>query len=60
MNHILLPYGEQSAQRVTGVGAAAMEQLVNVLLKAGGARGRLRAKAFGGANMIRGLTRSAR
>ena len=55
MNHILLPDREGSAQRVTGVGAAAMEQLVNALLKAGGERGRLRAKAFGGANMIRGL-----
>lgn len=56
MNHFLLPDG--GARGDSGdlrFASAAMEQLVNALLKAGAERGRLRAKLFGGARFMPGL-----
>jgi chemotaxis protein CheD len=53
MNHFLLPDG--SGVRDIRYASAAMEQLVNSLLKQGAARERLEAKLFGGARMLPGL-----
>jgi chemotaxis protein CheD len=53
MNHFLLPDGPDA--RDIRYASAAMEQLVNSLLKMGGRRDRMVAKLFGGARMIRGL-----
>jgi chemotaxis protein CheD len=64
MNHFLLPDGTggemggepaggaQASQDDMRFGAAAMEQLINGLIRRGAARGRLEAKLFGGATMI--------
>ena len=57
MNHILLgtlPTGSEAAP--TSAAVHSMELLVNELLKLGAARGRLQAKAFGGASMVAGLS----
>lgn len=54
MNHILLPecrVGEKSPR----CGVHAMELLINQLMKLGGDRRRLVAKAFGGANVLKGI-----
>lgn len=62
MNHFLLPGDEsQAGEARTGnssarYGVHAMELLVNALLRRGARRESLRAKLFGGARMIRGLT----
>lgn len=53
MNHFLLPEGRNRGD--IRHASAAMEQLVNGLLKSGAARERLRAKLFGGARMLAGL-----
>jgi len=56
MNHFLLP--ESGADQGTSdlrYASAAMERLVNALLKAGATRSHLRAKLFGGASMMAGL-----
>lgn len=53
MNHFLLPDGPDT--RDIRYASAAMEQLVNSLLKMGGRRDRMVAKLFGGARMIKGL-----
>ena len=53
MNHFLLPDGE--ARGDIRHASAAMEQLVNSLLKRGALRARLEAKLFGGARMMAGL-----
>jgi len=53
MNHFLLP--DVPGARDIRYASAAMEQLVNSLLKMGGRRDRLVAKLFGGARMIKGL-----
>lgn len=53
MNHFLLPDGPGA--RDIRYASAAMEQLVNSLLKMGSRRDRLVAKLFGGARMIKGL-----
>lgn len=50
MNHFLLPEGRDT--RDIRHAAAAMECLVNAMLKAGAARERLRAKLFGGARVL--------
>ena len=62
MNHFLLP-GEDNQVPDPGstgssarYGVHAMELLVNALLRRGARRESLRAKLFGGARMIRGLT----
>ena len=61
MNHFLLPGGsERDGDRDGGLamrhGVHAMELLVNDLLQRGARRGQLRAKLFGGARMLQGLT----
>jgi len=62
MNHFLLPGdqpGNQSAISGSGAmryGAYSMELLINGLLREGAARNRLKAKLFGGARMLKGLT----
>ncbi len=55
MNHILLPkcrVGDRSAR----CGIHAMELLINEVMKLGGDRRRFVAKAFGGANVLQGMT----
>lgn len=57
MNHMLLAGATQSgtsAGHLAGVNA--MEVLINDLLKLGASRDRLKAKAFGGARMVSGLS----
>lgn len=53
MNHFLLPDGEVRGD--IRHASAAMEQLVNSLLKRGALRARMEAKLFGGARMMVGL-----
>ncbi len=53
MNHFLLPDG--AGGRDIRYASAAMEQLVNSLLKRGAVRHRLEAKIFGGGRMMKGL-----
>jgi len=53
MNHFLLP-GEAGSSDVRHA-SAAMERLVNTLLKQGARRDRLEAKLFGGSRMVSGL-----
>jgi chemotaxis protein CheD len=53
MNHFLLPDG--SGPRDIRHASAAMETLINSLLKRGARRERLVAKLFGGARMLKGL-----
>ncbi|MFY0648415.1 chemotaxis protein CheD [Sulfitobacter geojensis] len=56
MNHILLASTTRNAAKSDLAGVNAMELLINDLLKMGASRGRLLAKAFGGAQMIKGLS----
>ena len=53
MNHFLLP--DSPGQRDIRHASAAMEQLVNAMLKRGASRSQLVAKLFGGARMQAGL-----
>ncbi|WP_268894697.1 chemotaxis protein CheD [Paragemmobacter ruber] len=53
MNHFLLP-DQAGAGDIRHAGAA-MERLVNSLIKQGAQRGRMEAKLFGGARMLAGL-----
>lgn len=53
MNHILLP---DTQHQGLGAGASAMEMLINALMKAGAAKVDCRAKVFGGAAIIDGLS----
>jgi chemotaxis protein CheD len=55
MNHFLLPDVTVGGQP-SSVGAFAMEGLINDLLKAGASRAGLRAKVFGGAAVVKGLS----
>lgn len=55
MNHILLPDSEDWSS-LSNFGGSAMDRLVNSLLKSGATRRALRAKVFGGAAMIAGLS----
>lgn len=55
MNHFLLPGGGTDARGAVKYGLHAMELLINALIRAGASRGRLEAKLFGGAQMLRGL-----
>ena len=56
LNHFLLPDDGNGSARGTGhatrYGVHAMEMLINEILKQGGQRARLKAKVFGGANVI--------
>ncbi|WP_300030379.1 chemotaxis protein CheD [uncultured Roseobacter sp.] len=56
MNHMLLTVssGERGICNLAGINA--MELLINDILKLGGQRHRLKAKAFGGARMVSGLS----
>lgn len=56
MNHMLLTMTSNDAQGCNLAGINAMELLINDVLKLGGQRSRLRAKAFGGARMVAGLS----
>ena len=53
MNHFLLP--DDAGGRDISHASAAMERLVNALIKHGAARNRLEAKIFGGGRMLAGL-----
>ena len=56
MNHILLPESLEGDPTRAAVGINAMELLINALIRQGAERSRLRAKLFGGARMIAGLS----
>lgn len=56
MNHILLPEETGGAASGASFGVNAMELLINGIIKAGGQRGRLQAKVFGGGRMVAGLS----
>jgi len=56
MNHFLLPDEGVTSLGMSGYGANAMELVINGLIRGGAARSRLRAKLFGGAVMISGLS----
>lgn len=56
MNHMLLTVSNRSEGVCNLAGINAMELLINDILKLGARRDRLRAKAFGGARMVAGLS----
>lgn len=56
MNHFLLPEIASGESESRLYGAHAMELLINDLMKRGARKDRLRAKLFGGASMIEGLS----
>lgn len=56
MNHVLFTDETKNAAQQFGHGVNGMELLINNLLQQGAKRDRLRAKVFGGAAMIAGLT----
>ncbi|MEE4186822.1 MAG: chemotaxis protein CheD [Roseobacter sp.] len=56
MNHMLLTVTTKSTGVCNLAGINAMELLINDVLKLGASRERLRAKAFGGARMVAGLS----
>jgi chemotaxis protein CheD len=56
LNHIVLSSGSDLDPRSAFLGANAMEVLINGLIKMGARRDKLKAKLFGGARMIRGLS----
>lgn len=56
MNHMLLTVSSAQHGDCNLAGINAMELLINDILKLGGQRQRLRAKAFGGARMVEGLS----
>ena len=56
MNHMLLTVSAGQAGPCNLAGINAMELLINDILKLGARRSRLRAKAFGGARMVAGLS----
>ncbi|MZR13221.1 chemotaxis protein CheD [Maritimibacter sp. DP07] len=56
MNHVLFVDATASSSMTYGYGVNAMELLINGLLRLGAERRALRAKVFGGARMIDGLS----
>jgi chemotaxis protein CheD len=56
MNHMLLAVSTAGPDQSNFAGINAMELLINAILKKGGQRHRLQAKAFGGAKMVSGLS----
>lgn len=56
MNHFLLPEPTPHASRNVVYGAQAMELLINAMLHRGARKDRMRAKLFGGANVMHGLS----
>lgn len=61
MNHFLLPDGVPENDLLSSAGrygVHAMELLINHIVKLGGRRASLRAKVFGGANVLQAMTHS--
>ena len=56
MNHLLLPEVADFGGGIDPVGVVSMERLINGVLRLGGARGRLKAKIFGGSAMLSAAT----
>ena len=56
MNHFLLPGDEDEQSESLKYGVNSMELLINGLLRIGASRGRLEAKLFGGAQVVRNLS----
>lgn len=61
MNHFMLPHSNDvtdwgGASLAARYGNHAMEALINEIIKAGGDRRRLEVKAFGGGNVVSGMT----
>lgn len=56
MNHILVAQTSVGGVASDFVGVNAMELLINALVREGAVRTRLKAKVFGGARMVRGLS----
>lgn len=56
MNHVLVARSNSGAARSDAEGVNAMELLINALIRLGADRSSLRAKVFGGAKMITGLS----
>lgn len=56
MNHILIPIASSDCCREARCGVQAMELLINELMKIGADRRRFVAKAFGGGNVIAGIS----
>jgi chemotaxis protein CheD len=56
MNHFLLPESANATVSAASFGINAMELLINDLIKLGASRRLLKAKVFGGARMIAGLS----
>lgn len=56
MNHVLLPDVPSIDMSVMSIGAAAMERLINAMLKRGAVRQDMVAKVFGGAAVVDGLS----
>lgn len=52
MNHFMLPESPNDNREVASFGVHAMEMLINVIMKLGGDRRRLKAKVFGGAAVV--------
>ena len=55
MNHMLLPEAASNDENLSA-GAVDIERLINAILRFGGERKNLRAKVFGGASMLSGMT----
>jgi chemotaxis protein CheD len=56
MNHFLLPEGRSGDLEEVVFGLQAMELLINAMLKQGAQKNNMKAKLFGGAQMIGGLS----
>ena len=56
INHMLVTQLSDTRAVANDVGVNAMELLINAILKGGGMRNRLKAKVFGGSQMIEGLS----
>lgn len=56
MNHILLPQDLSTSPISQMHGVNAMEVLINAMIKSGAVKMRIRAKLFGGAKMVAGLS----
>lgn len=56
MNHFLLPEGRSGDLEEVVFGLQAMELLINAMLKQGAQKYNMKAKLFGGAQMIGGLS----
>lgn len=57
MNHFLLPGNLESSAGSMSCGLNMMELLINALQKKGALRNNLRAKVFGGSDMLEGMTK---